>query len=257
MCDIVIELERSLDLSYGVDNVDLFGKHDLVKYILNDNQYREDFLVRMVFHSASIEGNTITIEETQSLLIDDVIPNFNRRVSPREVYELSNLRNAWDVVLSNIGQRISVKFMHELHKFVMLNIDFSAGGFKKVQNMIGGKLTVSLESTPTEIQYLLHSLYLNDSEDQRTYYEQVMRAIEFHIRYEEIHPYEDGNGRTGRLLMNQVLLERGIPPFVIKSEDKAFYYKCLKERDAKSLTDYAISCIEEERVLINRNGELV
>jgi Fic family protein len=215
-----------------------------------NSSYMDDLTVRMVFNSASIEGNTITIDETRSFLIDEIVPNFRRRVSAREINELANLRTAWRYITLKVDERITISMMHELHKYVMHNIEIESGVFKKTQNMVGGELTTSPEKTPTEILYLLDNLYNGSLAYARTLEDKVLGAVSFHIGYEKIHPYSDGNGRTGRLLLNQVLLAQSIAPFVIKAEDKAYYYKCLRETDEQGLANYAMECITEEMSLL-------
>jgi hypothetical protein len=112
--------------------------------------------------------------------------------------------------------------MHELHKLVMNNIDQDAGEFKRTQNMVGGELTTPPETTPTELHYLLDNLYNGSLAYAKTVDDKV-----------------------------RVLLSEEIAPFIIRAEDKAYYYKCLREKDENSLTEYALECISKEPAIIN------
>lgn len=223
----------------------------IVSEMYANPDYLDDLMVRMVFNSAAIENNTITIDETRSLLVDGIIPNFRRKVSSRELYELANLKSAWHHVILHVDEPITIRYMHHLHKLVMSNIDEKAGSFKKSQHMIGGELTTPPEKTPTEVLYLIDHLYHGSLAYAQTEHDIIRAAIAFHIGYEKIHPYPDGNGRTGRLLLNHILLANQVAPFVIRAEDKAYYYKCLRERDEASLANYAAERIGEERLLID------
>jgi Fic family protein len=223
----------------------------LVSKMYSSPSYIDDLTVRMAYNSANIEGNTITIDETRLMLLDNIVPNFKRRVTLREIDEILNLRTAWDYMMQRADERITIGMMHELHNCVMQNIVHEAGEFKKTQNMVNGELTTPPEKTPTEILYLLDNLYSGSIAFAQTTKEKIRAAVAFHITYEKIHPYSDGNGRTGRLLLNHVLLFQGIAPFVIRGEDKDYYFRCLREYDEKGLTEYAMECINEEMELMN------
>lgn len=224
---------------------------DIVSKMSANSKYMDDLIVRMVFNSASIEGNTITIDETRSLLLDGIIPNFRRRVGLREVYELENIRSAWQYLILRAEERITIGLMHKVHELVMNNIEDEAGKFKKTQNMVGGKLTTPPERVHNEIYHLLDHLYNGTLIYAKNMEDKVKATVSFHIGFEKIHPYSDGNGRTGRLLLNHVLLSQNIAPFIIRAEDKALYYKYLRENDVMGLTAYALERIKEEEELIN------
>jgi Fic family protein len=237
--------------------MDAFNKKDLVELIKEDTQYLESFLVRSVHSSAAIEGNTVTESETQVLLVDGFVPVFSRPVSLREVNELQNLKAAWNYVLEVCKLDLSISVIHNIHKLVMTNIDGEAGAFKRTQNIVGSRLTTAPEKVPTEMQYLISNLmdgrlkYVESEED-------LLEAVAwFHLEFEKVHPYPDGNGRTGRLLINWVLLHEGCAPVVINVATKAEYLDCLRNDDVKGLAKYLKDALEVERNLLNRNGEIV
>lgn len=232
-------------------------ENNIVEILKDDREYIEDYLVRSVYNSAAIESNSITVDETRAILLDGILPNFNRRVSVREFNELVNLKKAWSFVINNYDKEITISLMHEVHKLTMENIDEEAGRFKRTANMVGGILTTSPENVSTEILYLIDNLYKGWLPYAETEIDKVQAVVDFHIQYEEIHPYQDGNGRSGRLLMNWLLLQNNIPPFTIRVEDQARYYMFLRTKDRIGLMEYTLSQITNEALLLNRNGQLV
>ncbi|MDQ0888821.1 Fic family protein [Paenibacillus sp. V4I9] len=231
--------------------------NSIVRAMVADIEYFDDLIVRMIYHSAAIEGNTVTIDETKSMFIDGIMPNFKRKVTLREIHELTNLNACWHFMMGDVTSEspITISLMHEYHRKIMQNIDEESGKFKRTKNMVGGELTVDPTSVPTEMNILIDQLYNGWLAYAKNMEDIVRAAVSFHMRYEKIHPYLDGNGRSGRLLMNHVLIAQNVAPFVIKVEDKAFYYQCLRENNVPALTEYALIQIAHEVTLINRNGE--
>lgn len=239
-----------------MDKSKSFSK-SVVDLIKDDYGYLESFLVRSVHNSAAIEGNSLSESETQVLLLDGFVPSFNRPVSLREIHEVSNLKICLDYILDNCHKPITITILHRLHRIIMRSIDEEGGSFKKTQNIVGGRLTTSPSNTPTEIQYLLNNLvegrlaYAKCEED-------IIEAVAWsHLEFEKIHPYSDGNGRTGRALMNYILLSQNLPPVVVEVMFKAEYLNYLKSDDYLGLAKFIKKGIEFEKSLLNRNGNLI
>lgn len=230
------------------------GGNTLLEKLIFDREWFDSFLLRSIFHSAAIEGNTITLEETQSLLLEGVVPNFRRHVSLREIHELVNLKRAWKYLLG-FSEPIHITLMHELHRIVMNNIDDESGQFKRTQNIVGATLTSKPENVSTEVFYLVEQFYNGWLTYAKTDKDKIRAIAEFHIAYEHIHPYQDGNGRTGRLLMNYLLICREMMPIVIRVEDRAQYYTWISNRDVEGFVNYMEDQIRHEQSILNRNGK--
>ncbi|MFB5265507.1 Fic family protein [Paenibacillus enshidis] len=234
-----------------------FGEKDIVRIIRGDHEYLQSILVRSVYNSAAIEGNSISIDETQVLLVDGFVPAFKRAVTTRELYELTNLSSVWNYILNHCTAELTISVMHEVHQLTMFNIDDNSGRFKRTQNMVGGRLTTKPENVSTEILYALDDL-MNAKFIYSKTEEDIVEAVAwFHLTYEKIHPYEDGNGRTGRALVNYLLLQNNLPPVVVKVEDRAEYYSYLRTDDYLGLAKYFMKSMEEEKAFLNRKGKVV
>ena len=189
-----------------------------------DNRY-ETFVSKFTHDSTAIEGNTLTLQETAGLLFDEIIPSAKPL---REVNEVLNHRKAFDRVLE-YDRDITRAFILELHELVMRDTlkperNSQIGRFRSVQVYIRGVDWVppAPEDVPKDIRNLL-SWYTKNKKKLHP----IVIATYFHIGFEIIHPFIDGNGRVGRLLMNFILHRNGYPMINIPLERRFDYYDCL------------------------------
>ncbi|MFB5758834.1 Fic family protein [Paenibacillus medicaginis] len=223
-----------------------YGEKDIVRIIRGDHEYLQSILVRSVYNSAAIEGNSISIDETQVLLVDGFVPAFKRAVTTRELYELTNLSSVWNYILNHCTAELTISVMHEIHQLTMFNIDDNSGRFKRTQNNVSTEILYALDD-------LMNAKFIYSKTE-----EDIVEAVAwFHLTYEKIHPYEDGNGRTGRTLVNYLLLQNNLPPVVVKVEDRAKYYSYLRTDNYLGLAKYFMKSMEEEKALLNRKGKVV
>lgn len=211
--------------------------------------YLDDLLVRMTHHSCAIENNTITLSETISILLHHMIPN---KLSVREFYEIENHRMAFNYIIENIEQEFTISLIHDIHSILLDRLHHERGRFKSQENAIVGAGFQT--TTPAETPSLMHQWIqkLNDRIQQAKSSDDIILSIcSGHIEFERIHPYADGNGRTGRLLMIYLLLKNQILPFVILKEDKHEYIQFLESQDAKGLVTYAVTKLENEKQRYN------
>lgn len=209
-------------------------------------EYISDLLVRMSHHSTSIENNTITLPETVSIILHSTIPN---KVSLREFYEVDNHRYAMEYVFDDeqLQAGLSIELVLETHRLLMDRLHHERGRFKSVDNVITGAdfATAAPSETPVIMKQWIdnvnYRMGLNGSRE-----EIIELACESHIEFERIHPFQDGNGRTGRLLMNYILLKEGMAPLIIEGREKGEYILYLANRDVAGFADYAKRKIEQE-----------
>ena len=218
--------------------------------------YLDDMLVRMAHHSTAIEGNTLTQYETKSILLDGVIPKV---MNEREFYEVKNYKKYIGFLKDNYHEEITIQLIKDTHSFLLQDIRDDAGAFKTIHNIILGA-----NFTPTE-PYLVQSELKNwcDTLEYRlnisnTMEEKIEVIMDQHLRFERIHPFSDGNGRTGRALIVHSCLQQGIAPIIINKEDRQEYMNLLSELDVKGLTNMGIQLSKEEnsRMKIINNAEL-
>ena len=209
--------------------------------------YLDDLLVRLAHHSSAIEGNTITLNQTVSIILNDTIPG---SINKREFYEVENHKQAFEYIQHNLlnGEKLSLGVIKEIHKLLLDHLDFNRGNFKNISNAIVGAEfdTASPEQTPNLMyQWLNNYEYL--IEKAKTEEEKIRIILEKHIEFERIHPFNDGNGRTGRMIMLYSLLENNLPPIIISKELKPRYILGLAEQDTNSLYDLVQPLIEKEK----------
>ncbi|MBP2441715.1 Fic family protein [Paenibacillus sp. PvP052] len=207
--------------------------------------YLDDLLVRMTYHSSAIENNTITLSETISILLHRTIPG---KVTVREFFEIENHRMAFYYIVEHIDQELTITMIHDVHSLLMDRLHHERGQFKSQENVIvgAGFQTVSPKETPALMyQWILN---LNDQIQRAISTDDIILSIcSSHIEFERIHPFADGNGRTGRLLMMHLLLRNQVLPLVILSDDKNEYIQFLEKQDAKGFSAYALATMEKEQ----------
>ena len=214
--------------------------------------YLDDLLVRMTHHSTAIENNTISLPETVSILLHNTVQN---RSSLREVYEIVNHRDAMEYLFAEdrLREPLSVYEIKETHALLMDRLHHERGRFKTVQNAIVG---ADFETAAPEQVVMLMTQWV-DNVNHRLGLNPGPRGIielacESHIEFERIHPFADGNGRVGRLLLNKILLQQDLAPLVIEKKDKGLYIEFLSKQDIKGFADFAEERIRLEEARIER-----
>ena len=212
-------------------------------------EYMEDMLVRMAHHSTAIEGNTLTQAETISILIHNFIP---RDMSEREYYEVKNYRKAFNTLLE-ADRKITTELIKKYNKDIVENLHDLNGKFKTTQNLILG---AEFEPTkpylvPFEIEDWCNNLSYR-LDNAKTNEEKVEIIMDQHIKFEKIHPFNDGNGRTGRLLIIHSCLKEDLEPIIIPKEEKGKYINLLASENLKELTKWALQLQEKERDRIEK-----
>ena len=212
-------------------------------------EYMEDMLVRMAHHSTAIEGNTLTQAETISILIHNFIP---RDMSEREYYEVKNYRKVFNTLLE-ADRKITTELIKKYNKDIMENLYDLNGKFKTTQNLILG---AEFEPTkpylvPFEIEDWCNNLSYR-LDNAKTNEEKVEIIMDQHIKFEKIYPFNDGNGRTGRLLIIHSCLKEDLEPIIIPKEEKGKYINLLASENLKELTKWALQLQEKERDRIEK-----
>ena len=210
--------------------------------------YLDDILVRLAHHSAGIEGNTISLPATVSIILNGTLPT-SGKATVREFYEIENHKQAFEHVIQHLANEdsLSIEIIKEIHADLTDRLQYDRGQFKKNENMIIGSefQTASPAETPflmaQLIDNLAYRLEVADSDDDK-----LLAILDTHIQFERIHPFSDGNGRTGRIVMNYSLLQQGFPPLIIEKETKAQYIEFLGNQDIDGFVQFAKDILEKE-----------
>ncbi len=221
----------------------------ILEFVLNNNDYLEDLITRSTYHSNAIEGSTLTYAETYAILYNDNSFKIEGK-EPREIYEAINHKKALELVFKNLQNEdgFDERFIKKLNETINRDIK-DTEGYRTVQVFIRG--SEHIPSAPEKIPNLMTYFVYNYNHDEEDIFTKIAR---YHIEFEKIHPFEDGNGRTGRLLLNYELLKNDIPPVVISKEERVKYFEFLKNNDSTGLAEWLRSLSTEEKERMEKFG---
>ena len=198
------------------------GKTSLLKLI------DEAEIPESVYNSNAIENSTLTLKETEKILLEMEV---SRDVSLREVFEAKNLAMVMEYIHTKPSEELSKEIILLLHKMLIGIIDDSiAGRLRKKGEYV--RIGNFIASPPEHIERMLEEALINYSSDHTSYF--IDKISKFHLHFEIIHPFNDGNGRIGRVLINYQLYVLGFPGIIIRDKEKLVYYSSFREyRDDK------------------------
>ena len=197
----------------------------------------EDALLKMideaelpegVYNSNAIENSTLTLKETEKILLEMEV---SKNISLREVFEAKNLARVMEYIRTKPNEELSKEIILLLHQMLLGNIDEAiAGRFRKKGEYV--RIGTYIATAPEHIERMLEEALIEYSSDNISYF--VDKISKFHLQFETIHPFNDGNGRIGRVLINYQLYKLGFPGIIIRDKEKQTYYFSFKEyRDDK------------------------
>ncbi len=168
----------------------------------------------MVYNSNAIENSTLTLEDTEKIIQGG---SLNRKVNVREVFEAKNLAKLTESLLEDNKSSLSIKLILKLHKTLLTDIDNKiAGRFRSGKEWV--RVGNHLGANPQFVHSLMHELVDNYNQNNINYF--LDTVAYFHAEFETIHPFVDGNGRMGRVLINLQLMNLGFPPIIIQNKGK-------------------------------------
>jgi Fic family protein len=189
----------------------------------------ESELPESVYNSNAIENSTLTISETEKILLNLEV---SRDVSVREIFEAKNLTQVFKYIKKkNTKDSIDKDFILLLHKMLIDNIDQNiAGKFRQRGQYV--RVGTHIAPAPEHVEMMIDNLLLEYSSNHEIYF--LNKISKFHLEFENIHPFCDGNGRIGRVLINYQLMQLGFPPVIIRDKEKQLYYNSFGEyRDSR------------------------
>ena len=184
--------------------------------------------IELTYHSNRIEGSGLTQGQVRSIYETNSIGITEEPVVVDDVIEAVNHFQCIDRIIQRASEPLTEEFILELHKILKTGTSdsrldwFAVGAYKKVSNEVGGRDTTPPQEAPGAMEQLLIEYHSNREK-------QLEDLIDFHVRFEHIHPFQDGNGRVGRLILFKECLRYGVVPFVIQDDLKMFYYRGLSQ----------------------------
>ncbi len=207
-----------------------------------------DFKIDFTYNSNAIEGSTITLDETYAILEGKITIGGK---STKEYLDTVNHGHAFDFLLKVIKENYDFdeRLIKEIHSIVLANDNENRGSYRKVPVRVGMHRPTDALNIPIEMEQLLKE-YLSENKMHL-----VEKVAEFHLKFESVHPFIDGNGRTGRLLLNFELMRNGYPPINIKFEDRERYYKAFEDYHKTGETTLMTELVKD-RVTVELEGYL-
>lgn len=208
--------------------------------------------IDLTYNSNHIEGSRLTHDQTRSIFETNTIGVANEVLNVDDVIETANHFRCIDLIIDNAKAALTEKSIKELHLILKNGTSdsrkewFAVGDYKKMPNEVGGMDTTLPEEVADEMKALLFEY----NAKKEKIFEDI---LDFHVKFERIHPFQDGNGRVGRLIMFKECLKYHIVPFIIEDDLKMFYYRGLKEWDNEKgcLTDTCLTAQDKYKTYLD------
>lgn len=208
--------------------------------------------IDLTYNSNHMEGSRLTRNQTRYIFETNTVGVENEVLNVDDVIETVNHFHCIDLVIDHADDILSEKFIKKLHMTLKNGTSdsrkdwFAVGEYKKIPNEVGGMDTALPEEVADKMKTLL--------KEYNVIKEKTLEDIlDFHVKFERIHPFQDGNGRVGRLIMFKECLKHNIVPFIIEDNQKLFYYRGLKEWDNEKgyLTDTCLTAQDKYKAYLN------
>lgn len=208
--------------------------------------------IDLTYNSNHIEGSRLTHDQTRYIFETNTIGIESDVVNVDDVIETMNHFRCIDMIIDNARNGLTEKFIKELHQTLKSSTSdsrkdwFNVGEYKKLPNEVGGMETVPPEDVASEMKALLADYKAKEDKS----FDDI---LDFHVKFERIHPFQDGNGRVGRLITFKECLKYNIVPFIIDEYFKLFYYRGLKEwnREKGYLRDTCLAAQDKYKAYLD------
>lgn len=208
--------------------------------------------IDLTYNSNHIEGSRLTHDQTRYIFETNTIGIENEVLNVDDVIETSNHFRCIDLIIDRAASTLSEHFIKKLHHILKTSTSdsrkdwFAVGEYKRLPNEVGGMQT----SLPEEVVDKMKALLSDYNAVPKKTLDDI---LDFHVRFERIHPFQDGNGRVGRLIMFKECLKYNIVPFIIEENLKLFYYRGLKEwyNEKGYLTDTCLTAQDKYKAYLD------
>lgn len=208
--------------------------------------------IELTYNSNHMEGSRLTHEQTRYIFETNTVGVENEVLNVDDVVETANHFRCIDLIIEQAKTALTEKFIKKLHFILKSGTSdsrkswFAVGAYKKLPNEVGGRDT----ALPEEVAEKMRFLIAHYNAQKKKTFEDI---LDFHVQFERIHPFQDGNGRVGRLIMFKECLKYNIVPFIIEDKLKLFYYRGLKEWDKEKgyLTDTCLAAQDKYKAYLD------
>lgn len=208
--------------------------------------------IDLTYNSNHIEGSRLTHDQTRYIFETNTIGIADAAVNVDDIVETANHFRCIDYIIDHAEEPVTESLVKQLHLLLKTGTSdsrkdwFAVGDYKRLANEVGGLETCPPKEVHQQMKALIHTYHRNKRKSLKD-------ILDFHVRFEQIHPFQDGNGRIGRLLMFKECLANGIVPFIITDELKMFYYRGLREwgRVDGFLMDTCLTAQDQYKVLLD------
>lgn len=208
--------------------------------------------IDFTYNSNHMEGSRLTHDQTRYIFETNTIGVENEVLNVDDVIETVNHFRCIDLIIDRAKSALTERFIKELHLILKSGTSdsrkewFAVGDYKKLPNEVGGMDTAHPEEVADKMKALVMEYH---AKEEKTFDD----LLDFHVRFERIHPFQDGNGRVGRLIMFKECLKYNIVPFIIEDNLKLFYYRGLKEWDNERgyLTDTCLTAQDKYKAYLD------
>ncbi len=218
---------------------------------LSGNLY-EYTAVNFSYNTNKIEGSTLSEDDTRNIFHNNTLLA-SGQMNIDDIIEMKNQLSMFDYMLDIAKEPLTEQIIKKFHKILKTNTSdekkdwFNVGEYKKLANTVGGKDTTNPEDVAEEMKKLLQKY--NEKKDVK-----IEDIIQFHFEFERIHPFQDGNGRVGRMVMFKECLKHSITPFIIQNDIKQYYYRGLSEFESEKgyLIDTCLSAQDRYKEMVEK-----
>ena len=208
--------------------------------------------IDLTYNSNHIEGSRLSREQTLFIFETNTIVIEKQAVNVDDVVETANHFRCIDMVIDDANRALSQAMMKRLHEILKSGTSdsrqdwFAVGEYKKLPNEVGGQETAAPEDVESRMRALLNAY---NAKTRKT----LRDLLDFHVQFESIHPFQDGNGRVGRLILFKECLKNDIVPFIITDDLKMFYYRGIREWKTEPgyLTDTCLTAQDHFKALMD------
>ena len=241
--------ERSNKRKEQITLLDILQGQKASKY--SDGIYHKT-QIDLTYNSNHMEGSRLTRDQTRYIFVTNTIGVENEVLNVDDMIETANHFRCIDMIIDHAKFALTEKLIKELHLILKSGTSdsrkdwFAVGEYKKLPNEVGGMETVLPEEVVDKMKALLAEY---NAKEEKTFED----ILDFYVKFERIHPFQDGNGRVGRLIMFKECLKYNIVPFIIEDHLKLIYYRGLKEWDNEKgyLTDTCLTAQDKYKVYLD------
>lgn len=242
----VIELEAEIE-------------KDTLLYQLTEEKYAKlkggiyhQTQIKLAYNSNHIEGSRLTEDQTRYIYETNTIGLDKEPANIDDIMETINHFQCFDYMIDSANNTLDEEFIKNVHRILKTNTSdsrrswFNVGEYKSQRNMVGDMLT----TLPENVQKEMATLLKDYNKKSNVTFDDI---LDFHVRFERIHPFQDGNGRVGRIILFKECLKHNIVPFIIEDDLKMFYYRGLKEWDNEKgyLRDTCLTAQDRYKVYLD------